>query len=149
MNPSLSSEMTAAPNHSTISLEARQNHTEVSTASVVLRRSERLVNKPKLDYRQVALQPKWPISTAVSSNPGHVQTLYPSSSFAALQQHANPSAFETVSATLVERGRNVILLCGLLFLVVPLRGLFICLCSYVVCFLWSYSYVVCSFWSCN
>src|SRR6218665_1816362 len=99
--------MTAAPNHSTISLEARQNHTEVSTASVVLRRSERLVNKPKLDYRQVALQPKWPISTAVSSNPGHVQTLSPSSSFAALQQHANPSAFETVSATLVERGRNV------------------------------------------
>jgi len=34
-------------------------------------------------------------------------TLYPSPSFVALQQHANPSASETVAATPVERGRNV------------------------------------------
>src|SRR6218665_1701608 len=65
LNPSLSNEMTAAPTHSPISLEVKQGNPEVSTAPVVLRRSERL------------------------------------------QQHANPSAFETVPATLVERGRNV------------------------------------------
>src|SRR6218665_3516592 len=100
LNPSLSNEMTAAPNHSTIILEAK-----VSTAPVVPRRSEGLV-----DYRQVALLPRWPTSTAVSSNPCPVPTLYPSSSFAALQQHANPSAFETVPATPVERGRNVTIL---------------------------------------
>src|SRR6218665_3565695 len=149
LNPSLSNEMTAAPTHSSISLEVKQGNPEVSTAAVILRRSERLVNKTKVDYRQVAFLPRRPTATAVSSNPCPAPTLYPSSSFVALQQHANPSAFETVPATLVERGRNVILLCGLLFLVVPLCGLFICLCSYVVCFLWSYSYVVCSFWSCN
>src|SRR6218665_1810451 len=108
-NPSLSSEMTAAPNHSSISLEVKQGHPEVSTAPVVPRRSERLVNKPKVDYRQVAFLPRWPAATAVSSNPCPAPTLYPSSSFAALQQHANPSAFETVTATLVERGRNVTL----------------------------------------
>src|SRR6218665_2747628 len=56
LNPSLSNEMTAAPVHSPIILEAK-----VSTAPVVPRRSERLV-----DYRQVALQPRWPISTARS-----------------------------------------------------------------------------------
>src|SRR6218665_1741479 len=86
LKPSLSNEMTAAPNHSTIILKAK-----VSTAPVVPRRSERLV-----DYRQVALLPRWPTSTVVSSNPCPVPTLYPSSSFATLQQHANPSAFETV-----------------------------------------------------
>src|SRR6218665_797432 len=107
LNPSLSNEMTAAPTHSPISLEVKQGNPEVSTAPVVLRRSERLVTKPKVDYRQVALLPRWPTSTAVSSNPCPAPTLYPSSSFAALQQHANPSAFETVPATLVERGRNV------------------------------------------
>src|SRR6218665_8058 len=80
LNPSLSNEMTAAPNHSTIILEAK-----ISTAPVVPRRSERLI-----DYRQVALLPRWPTSTVVSSNPCPVPTLYPSSSFAALQQHANP-----------------------------------------------------------
>src|SRR6218665_1808880 len=106
-NPSLSDEMTAAPTHSSISLEVKQGNPEVSTAPVVLRRSERLVNKPKVDYRQVAFLPRWPAATAVSSNPCPAPTLYPSSSFAALQQHANPSAFETVPATLVERGRNV------------------------------------------
>ena len=105
LNPNLSSKMTVAPHHSTISLEARQSNTEVFTAPVVLRRSEGLVNKPKVDYRQVALQTRWPISTAASSNPG--QTQDPFSSFAALQKHENPSAFETVPATLVERGRNV------------------------------------------
>src|SRR6218665_2965604 len=99
--------MTAAPTHSSISLEVKQGNPEVSTAPVVLRRSERLVTKPKVDYRQVALLPRWPTSTAVSSNSCPGPTLYPSSSFAALQQHANPSAFETVPATLVERGRNV------------------------------------------
>src|SRR6218665_2027605 len=97
LNPSLSNEVTAAPNHSTIILEAN-----VSTAPVVPRRSERLV-----DYRQVAFLPRWTTSTAVSSNSCPVSTLYPSSSFAALQQHANPAAFETVPATPVERGRNV------------------------------------------
>src|SRR6218665_1770220 len=107
LNPSLSNEMTVAPHRSTISPEAKQGNPEVSTAPVVLCRSERLVNKPKVDYRQISLQPGWPISTAVSLNPGPVQTLYPSSSFAALQQHENPSAFETVPATLVERGQNV------------------------------------------
>ena len=107
LNPSLSSEMTAAPTHSSISLEAKQGNPEVSTAPVVLRRSERLVNKPKVDYRQVAFLPRWPTATTVSSNPCPAPTLYPSSSFAALQQHANPSAFEAVPATLVERGRNV------------------------------------------
>src|SRR6218665_3553137 len=99
--------MTVAPNHSTISLEAKQGNPEMSTAPVVLRRSERLANKPKVDYRQVAFLPRWPTATTVSSNPCPEPTLYPSSSFAALQQHANPSAFETVPATLVERGRNV------------------------------------------
>src|SRR6218665_2696649 len=54
LNPSLSNEMTAAPIHSSISLEAKQGNPEVSTAPVVLRRSERMVNKPKVDYRQVA-----------------------------------------------------------------------------------------------
>src|SRR6218665_3706390 len=109
LNPSLSNEMTEAPNHSSISLEVKQGSPEVSTAPVVLRRSERLVNKPKVDYRQVAFLPRWPTATAVSSNPCPAPTLHPSSSFAALQQHANPSAFETVPATLVERGRNVTL----------------------------------------
>src|SRR6218665_557922 len=104
LNPSLSNEMTAAPTHSSISLEVKRGNPEVSTAPVVLRRSERLVNKPKVDYRQVAFLPRWPTATAVSSNPCPAPTLYPSSSFAALQQHANPSAFETVPATLVERG---------------------------------------------
>src|SRR6218665_1341022 len=99
--------MTAAPNHSSISLEVKQGSPEVSTAPVVLRRSERLVNKPKVDCRQVALQPRWPIPTTASSNPCPAPTLYPSSSFAALQQHVNPSAFETVPATLVEQGQNV------------------------------------------
>src|SRR6218665_481077 len=107
LNPSLSNEMTAAPTHSSISLEVKQGNPEVSTAPVVLRRSERLENKPKVDYRQVAFLPRWPTATAVSSNPCPAPTLNPSSSFAALQQHANPSAFETVPATLVERGRNV------------------------------------------
>src|SRR6218665_2016382 len=107
LNPSLSNERTVAPTHSTISLEVKQGNPEVSTAPVVLRRSERLVNKPKVDYRQVAYLPRWPTATAVSSNPCPAPTLYPSSSFAALQQHANPSAFETVPATLVERRRNV------------------------------------------
>src|SRR6218665_960606 len=107
LNPSLSNEMTAAPTHSSISREVKQGNPEVSTAPVVLRRSERLVNKSKVDYRQVSLLPRWPTATAVSSNPCPVPTLYPSSSFAALQQHANPSAFETVPATPVERGRNV------------------------------------------
>src|SRR6218665_1107256 len=107
LNPSLSNEMTAAPTHSSISLEVKQGNAEVSTAPVVLRRSERLVNKPKVDYRQVAFLPIWPTATAVSSNPCPAPTLYPSSSFTALQQHANPSAFETVPASLGERGRNV------------------------------------------
>src|SRR6218665_3368119 len=40
--------MTAAPTHSSISLEVKQGNPEVSTAPVVLRRSERLVNKPRL-----------------------------------------------------------------------------------------------------
>src|SRR6218665_3660693 len=101
LNPSLSTEITVAPHHSTISLEVKQGNPEVSTTLVVLRRSERLANKLKVEYRQVALQPRWPISTAASSNPCPVPTLYPSSSVAALQQHTNPSAFETVSATLV------------------------------------------------
>src|SRR6218665_3810087 len=67
LNPSLSNEMTAAPNHSSISLEVKQGSPEVSTAPVVLGRSERLVNKPKVDCRQVALQPRWSIPTAASS----------------------------------------------------------------------------------
>src|SRR6218665_2295791 len=96
LNPCLSNEMTAAPIHSSISLEVKQGNLEVSTVPVVLRRSERLVTKPKVDYRQVALLPRWPTSTAVSANPCPAPTLYPSSSFAALQQHANPSAFEKV-----------------------------------------------------
>ena len=75
LNPSLSNEMTEAPNHSSLSLEAKQGNPEVSTAPVVLRRSELLVNKPKVDYRQVALKMRWPISTAVSLNPGPVPTL--------------------------------------------------------------------------
>src|SRR6218665_1013212 len=69
LNLSLSNEMTAAPTHSSISLEVKQGNPEVSTAPVVPRRSERLVTKPKVDYRQVALLPRWPTSTAVSSNP--------------------------------------------------------------------------------
>src|SRR6218665_1944183 len=109
LNPSLSNEMTEAPNHSSLSLEAKQGNPEVSTAPVVLRRRERLVTKPKVDYRQVEFLPRWPTATAVSSNPCPAPILYPSSSFAALQQHATPSAFETVPATLVERGRNVTL----------------------------------------
>src|SRR6218665_3195956 len=110
LNPSLSNEMTAAPTHSPISLEVKQGNPEVSTAPVVLRRSERLVTNPKVDYRQVALLPRWPTSTAVSTNPCPVPSLYPSSSFTALQQHANPSAFETVPATLVERGGTYVTL---------------------------------------
>src|SRR6218665_3993498 len=106
LNPSLSNKMTAAPTHLFISLEAKQGNPEVSTAPVVLRRSERLVNKPKVDYRQ----PRWPILTEASSNPCPVPTIYSSSSFAAMQQHANPSGFATVPATLVERGRNVTVL---------------------------------------
>ena len=50
LNFSLSNEMTKAPHHTTISLEAKQGTTEVSTAPVVLRRSDRLVNKPKVAY---------------------------------------------------------------------------------------------------
>src|SRR6218665_2669157 len=69
LNPSLSNEMTAAPIHSSISLEVKQGNPDVSMAPVVLRRSERLVNKPKVDYRQVAFLPRWPTATAVSSNP--------------------------------------------------------------------------------
>src|SRR6218665_194337 len=46
LNPSLSNEMTAAPTHSALSLEVKQGNPEVSTAPVVLRRSERLINKP-------------------------------------------------------------------------------------------------------
>src|SRR6218665_2196169 len=65
LNPSLSNEMTEAPNHSSLSLEAKQGNPEVSTAPVVLRRSERLVTKPKVDYRQVALLPRWPVVTNV------------------------------------------------------------------------------------
>src|SRR6218665_3454636 len=42
LNPSLSNEMTAAPTHSSISMEVKQGNPEVSTAPVVLRRSERL-----------------------------------------------------------------------------------------------------------
>src|SRR6218665_505563 len=66
LNPSLSNEMTAAPIHSSISLEVKQGNPEVSTAPVVLRRRERLVNKPKVDYRQVEFLPRWPTATAVS-----------------------------------------------------------------------------------
>src|SRR6218665_3360145 len=58
LNPSLSNEMTAAPIHSSISLEVKRGNPEVSTAPVVLRRSERLVNKPKVDYQQITLLPK-------------------------------------------------------------------------------------------
>ena len=100
MNPNLSSGTTVAPYHSTI-------EPEIVIGPGVLRRSERLINKLKVDYRQVALQTRWPLTTAVSSNPVPIQTPCPSSSSVALQQHANPSAFETVTATLVERGRNV------------------------------------------
>src|SRR6218665_2886089 len=47
LNPSLSNEMTEAPNHSSLSLEVKQGSPDrVSTAPVVLRRSEGLVNKP-------------------------------------------------------------------------------------------------------
>ena len=103
LNPSHSGEMTVAPYHSTI-------ESEVVIGPGVLRRSERLLNKPKVDYRQVALQPRWPTSTAVSSDSGQIPTLNPSSSSVALQQHANPSPFETVPATPVEgaeRNRSV------------------------------------------
>src|SRR6218665_3984305 len=100
LNPSHSGEMTAASYHSTI-------ESEVVMGPGVLRRSERLLNKPKVDYRQVALQPMWLVSTAVSSDSGQIPILNPSSSSVALHQHANPSAFEMVPATLVERGRNV------------------------------------------
>src|SRR6218665_3641421 len=41
LNPSLSNEMAAAPTPSSISLEVKQGNPEVSTAPVVLRRSER------------------------------------------------------------------------------------------------------------
>src|SRR6218665_404060 len=92
LNPSHSGEMALAPYHSTM-------ESEVVIGPGVLRRSERLLNKPKADYRQVALQPRWPVSTAVSSDSGQILTLNPSSSSVALQQHANPSAFETVPAT--------------------------------------------------
>ena len=102
LNPSLLSEMTVAPYHSTI---------EPEIGPGVLRRRERLINKPTVDYRQETLQPRWPIYyTAVSSNPGPMQTLCPSSSSEALQKHEHPSAVETVTATLVERGRNVTVL---------------------------------------
>src|SRR6218665_2897455 len=86
LNPSHSGEMTVAPYHSTI-------ESEVVIGPSVLRRSERLLKKPKVDYRQVALQPRWPVSTAVSSDPGQILTLIPSSSSVALQQHANPSTY--------------------------------------------------------
>src|SRR6218665_1978566 len=46
LNPSHSGEMTAAPYHSTIA-------SEVVMGLSVLRRSERLLSKPKVDYRQV------------------------------------------------------------------------------------------------
>ena len=54
LNPSHSGEMTATPYHSTIESEVVMNNG-------VLRRSEGLLNKPKVDYRQVALQPRWPL----------------------------------------------------------------------------------------
>src|SRR6218665_3461208 len=54
-NPSLSNEMTVAPYNSTISLEAHQGNPEISAGPGILRRSERLINKPKVDYHQVAL----------------------------------------------------------------------------------------------
>src|SRR6218665_879987 len=98
-NPSHSGEMTVAPYHSTI-------ESEVVIRPGVLRRSERLLKKPKVDYRQVALQPRWLVSRAYSEF-GQMQTLNPSSSSVALQQYANPSAFETVPPTPVERGQNV------------------------------------------
>ena len=41
LKPSLSNEMTAAPTHSSISLEVKQCNPEVSTAPLVLRRSEK------------------------------------------------------------------------------------------------------------
>jgi len=93
LNPSLSSEMTVPPHHSearSSSLEARSSNPEVSMAPVALRRSERLVNKPEVDYRQIALQPRWPISTAVNSNLGQTQVLYPSSSFTAFSNTLTP-----------------------------------------------------------
>src|SRR6218665_2350262 len=57
LNPSHSGEMAEVPYHSTI-------ESEVVTGPGVLRRSEILLNKPKVDYRQVALQPRKPICTA-------------------------------------------------------------------------------------
>src|SRR6218665_1870634 len=54
MNPSLPNETTVAPYHSTIILEAHQSNPEVSAGPGILRRSERLINKSKVDYRQVA-----------------------------------------------------------------------------------------------
>ena len=99
LNPSHSGEMAVAPYHSTI-------ESEVVIGPGVLRRSERLLSKPKVDYRQVTLQPRWPASTAVISDSGQIPTFNPSSSSVALQQHANPSAFERVPATLIERGET-------------------------------------------
>src|SRR6218665_1245012 len=98
LNPSLSNEMTEAPHHLTISLEDKQGNPEVSTPPVALRTSERLLNKPKVDYHQVALQPVWLISTVASSSPCPVPPISPSSSFPPLQHHATPSALETVPA---------------------------------------------------
>src|SRR6218665_3804343 len=57
LNPSHSGEMVEVPYHSNI-------ESEVVTGPGVLRRSEILLNKPKVDYRQVALQPRKPICTA-------------------------------------------------------------------------------------
>src|SRR6218665_2411714 len=50
LNPSHSGEMTAAPCHSTI-------ESEVVMGPGVLRRSERLLNKPKVDYRHAGSAP--------------------------------------------------------------------------------------------
>src|SRR6218665_655160 len=44
------------PYHSTI-------EPEIVVSPGVLRRSERLLNKPKVDYRPVAHQTRWPMST--------------------------------------------------------------------------------------
>lgn len=35
----------------------------------LLPRNERLVSKPKVDYRQVAYETRWPLSVATGSNP--------------------------------------------------------------------------------
>ena len=106
LNPSHLGEMTVAPYHSTI-------ESEVVIGPGVLRWSEWLLSKPKVDYRQVALQSRWPSSTAASMNPGQIHTHDPSSSSVALQQHANRSVFETVPATPVERRRKVTIITGM------------------------------------